>query len=119
MTNVLIVDDSKSMREMLSFCLEQSGFDVTSADDGTTGLETATQGNFEVIISDVNMPQMNGIDMVIEIRKLDKYKLTPILMLTTETSNEKKQVARNAGATGWMVKPFTPDKLIAAIERVL
>lgn len=119
MTDILIVDDSKSMREMLEFCLSQAGYNVSSADDGTTGLDAAKSGKYDLIISDVNMPQMNGLDMIKHIRDLENYKLVPILMLTTETSAEKKKIARDAGATGWMVKPFTPDKLLAAIDRVL
>lgn len=119
MTKVLTVDDSSSMRQMVCFTLKNAGYDVAEAADGVEALEIAKTNEFDLILSDVNMPNMNGISLVTELRKLKEYKFVPILMLTTESSTEKKQQGRSAGATGWIVKPFEPQKLLATLNRVI
>ncbi len=119
MSQVLIVDDSHSIRELLTSLLRKAGFDVTSADDGKAGLKTAKKSAFDLIITDVNMPEMDGIELLKNLRKLPEYSFKPILILTTEFSQEMKQKGRDAGATGWLVKPFDPEKLIDVISRIL
>ncbi len=119
MTKVLAVDDSASMRQMVSFTLKSAGFEVTEASDGAEALKIAQSQNFDVVISDVNMPNMDGLTLVKELRALGTYKFTPILMLTTESSTEKKQAGRAVGATGWIVKPFNPDQLLATVNKVV
>ncbi len=115
---VLTVDDSRTIRDMVSFTLKNAGFDVLEAGDGVEGLDVLKNAVPDVIISDINMPNMNGIDFVKNLRELPAFKFTPVLMLTTEDSDEKKSVGRAAGATGWIVKPFDPDKLIQIINKV-
>lgn len=119
MTKILAVDDSASMRQMVAFTLKSAGFEVTDAGDGAAALEIAKKQNFDVVITDVNMPIMDGITLCKELRKLPSFKFTPILMLTTESSTEKKQEGRGAGATGWIVKPFNPDQLLATVNKVV
>lgn len=119
MKKILTVDDSASMRAMVVFTLRGEGFDVTEAVNGKEGLDKAKAGNFDLIISDINMPIMNGIEFVTEVRQEANYRFTPILMLTTESGNDLKQQGKAAGATGWIVKPFDPQKLIAVVRKVL
>jgi two-component system chemotaxis response regulator CheY len=119
MSQVLIVDDSHSIRQLLSSILEKAGFNVTSANDGKSGLDTAKASNFDLVITDVNMPEMDGIELLSNLRKLPEYSFKPILILTTEFSQEMKQKGKDAGATGWLVKPFDPEKLIEVISRIL
>ncbi len=119
MTKILAVDDSASMRQMVVFTLKSAGFDVTDAADGTEALAIAKSQAFDVVISDVNMPKMDGITLCKELRQLPNFKFTPILMLTTESSSDKKQQGRSAGATGWIVKPFNPDQLLATVKKVV
>ncbi|MCW8878775.1 MAG: response regulator [Kangiellaceae bacterium] len=119
MTKILAVDDSASMRQMVSFTLKSAGFEVSEASDGVEALKVAQSQSFDVIISDVNMPNMDGLTLVKELRAIGTYKFTPILMLTTESSSEKKQAGRAAGATGWIVKPFNPDQLLATVNKVV
>ncbi len=119
MTKILAVDDSSSMRQMVVFTLRQAGYDVVEAEDGQQALDAARTDNFNIVVSDVNMPVMDGLSLVRELRELTEYKFTPILMLTTESSQEKKMEGKAAGATGWIVKPFDPDKLLSTIQRVL
>jgi len=119
MATILAVDDSNSMRQMVSFTLKQAGHDVTEAADGLEALELAKKGKFSLVISDVNMPKMDGIALIKQLRTLPAYKFTPLLMLTTESSSDKKQEGKSAGATGWIVKPFNPDQLLATVKRVL
>ena len=116
---VLTVDDSKTMRDMLRLALTEAGYEVVQADDGAHGVEVlqATPG-IDVIVTDINMPRMDGYAFIDSVRKDPKNRATPILVLTTESEPEKKQRAREAGATGWIVKPFDPEKLVAAINRV-
>lgn len=120
MANILIVDDSASMRQMVSFTLAGAGHQVTEAPDGADALDIAKAGEaFDLVLSDVNMPKMDGISLVKELRTLPSFKFTPILMLTTESGTDKKTEGKSAGATGWIVKPFSPDQLVATVNKVL
>ncbi len=119
MANILAVDDSASLRQMVAFTLKSAGHNVTEAADGQQGLNAARTTQFDLVITDVNMPVMDGISLIRELRGLPNYKGTPLLMLTTESAADKKQLGKNAGATGWIVKPFNPDKLLSVIGRVL
>lgn len=119
MKRILAVDDSALMRQMVSFTLKTAGFDVTEAKDGSEALAIAKQQDFDAVISDVNMPIMDGITLIRELRTLPSYKFTPLLMLTTESGLEKKVEGKAAGATGWIVKPFNPDQLLAVIKKVI
>ncbi len=119
MTKILVVDDSNSIRDMVSFTLKSAGYSTVEAKDGQDGLSKAQMGTFDLVISDVNMPNMDGIALCIELRKLPSFKFVPILMLTTESSGDMKQRGKAAGATGWLVKPFNPEKLLATIKRVV
>mgnify|MGYP000455462560 CR=1 FL=1 len=119
MSKILVVDDSNSIRDMVCFTLKSAGYDTVEAIDGQDGLSKAKTNSVDLVISDVNMPNMDGIDLCGELRKLATYKFTPILMLTTESSVDMKMRGKSAGATGWLVKPFNPDKLLATIKRVL
>ncbi|MFS8607743.1 MAG: response regulator [Gammaproteobacteria bacterium] len=119
MAKILAVDDSASLRQMVSFTLKEAGHEVVEAADGVEALELARSAPADLVISDVNMPRMDGISLVRELRGLPEYKFTPILLLTTETSDAKKQEGKAAGATGWLVKPFDPEALLTTIKRVL
>ncbi len=119
MTKILAVDDSASMRQMVSFTLSGAGYDVTDAADGQQALNAAKQTTFDVVVSDVNMPVMDGITLIRELRKLPQYRTTPLLMLTTESAGNKKMEGKQAGATGWIVKPFNPEQLLKTILRVI
>ncbi len=119
MAKILAVDDSASMRQMVSFTLKGAGHDVVEASDGTEALEIAKKHEVDLVLSDVNMPKMNGIELVKNLRQLPTYKFTPILMLTTESAGDKKMEGKSAGATGWIVKPFNPDQLLSTIKKVL
>jgi len=119
MASILAVDDSASMRQMVSFTLKGAGYEVIQAVDGQDALSKAASAKADLVLTDVNMPKMDGITLVRELRKLPNYKFTPILMLTTESQAEKKTEGKAAGATGWMVKPFNPDQLLATIKKVL
>ncbi len=117
--NILIVDDSASMRQMVGFTLKSAGHGVIESVDGVEALTEAKGQGFDLVVSDVNMPNMDGISLVKELRGLDAYKFTPILLLTTESAAEKKAEGKAAGATGWIVKPFSPDQLLATVKKVL
>ena len=119
MATILTVDDSASMRQMITFTLKSGGHEVVEACDGQEGLEKAKSKKFNLVISDVNMPVMDGISMIKELRAQDDYKFVPILMLTTEGAGDKKQEGKAAGATGWIVKPFNPSQLLSTINKVL
>ena len=116
---ILAVDDSASMRQMVSFTLKGAGYEVTDAEDGQKALDLAKKDSFDMVLSDVNMPIMDGIQLIKELRRLPAYKFTPILMLTTESGTQKKMEGKQAGATGWIVKPFNPDQLLKTVQRVL
>jgi two-component system chemotaxis response regulator CheY len=116
---IMTIDDSKTMRDMLMLTLTDAGFDVLQAVDGQDGLDKlATAEHVDVVITDVNMPKMDGYEVVRRLRDDPAYRSTPILVLTTESDAEKRDIARTAGATGWMVKPFDPDRLVEAVRKV-
>lgn len=115
----LIVDDSTSMRQMVAFTLSQAGFVVVEGINGQDGLSKLDGNQVQLVITDLNMPIMDGVTFVREIRTRAEHKFTPVLMLTTESQEEKRKEARAAGATGWLVKPFNPEQLIKTIGRVL
>ncbi len=115
---VLTVDDSRTMRDMLMMALSSAGFRVVQANDGMHGLDVLKSETPDVIITDINMPRLDGFGFIEGVRNQDQYRATPILILTTETDDAKKARAREAGATGWIVKPFNSDKLVDAIRRV-
>lgn len=116
---VLTVDDSRTMRDMLRFALTDAGHTVVQAEDGVHGVEVMREhGQFDVIITDINMPRMDGYGFIGEVRKDTINRATPVLVLSTESDPDKKMRARDAGATGWIVKPFDPEKLELAIRRV-
>jgi len=119
MAVILAVDDSASMRQMVTFTLKGAGYDVVEAVDGQDGLDKAKVNKVDLVLSDVNMPVMDGITLIKELRALPDYKFTPMLMLTTESSGDKKIAGKSAGATGWIVKPFNPDQLLSTIQKVL
>ena len=116
---ILAVDDSGSMREMVSFTLKSGGFNVVSACDGVEAMKIARSRAVSLVLTDLNMPNMDGITLIRELRALPAFKFTPILTLTTESTTEKKMEGKNAGATGWIVKPFNPEKLLATVNKVL
>jgi two-component system chemotaxis response regulator CheY len=114
----LTVDDSKTMRDMVTFTLKGAGFEVIEAEDGKHALTVLNGSKVDVIITDLNMPNMNGIELIRALRADANYKSTPILMLTTEADDTKKQEGKSVGATGWIVKPFNPEKLVQVVQKV-
>jgi len=116
---VLVVDDSPSMRQLVSFTLRQAGFLTIEAVDGRDALERLAGNRVNLILTDLNMPRMDGIALIREVRSKLATRSLPVLMLTTESQEARRQEGRAAGATGWLVKPFQPDKLIQVIGRVL
>lgn len=116
---ILAVDDSASIRQMVSFTLKSSGYEVVEGVDGMDGLEKAKGRTFNLILTDQNMPRMDGLTLVKSLRALPQYASTPVLMLTTESSDEMKTQGKAAGATGWLVKPFDPRKLIELVKKVI
>ncbi|WP_428422411.1 response regulator [Methylibium sp.] len=119
MHSILAVDDSASMRQMVSFTLKSAGYDVTEAVDGQDAYDKAAQRQFDLVLTDQNMPQLDGIGLTKKLREHPSFKSTPILILTTESSDQMKQAGRAAGATGWLVKPFDPAKLLEVIKKVI
>lgn len=115
---ILTIDDSKTMRDMLMLTLSDAGYEVLQAVDGQDGISVLGDKRVDVVITDINMPKMDGYEVIRNLRANSVHKTTPILVLTTESDTEKKNLARNAGATGWMVKPFDPDQLVATIRKV-
>ena len=118
MLTILAIDDSRTIREMLRETLRNAGFDVHVAVDGLDGLEKLEEVVPDVIITDINMPRLDGFGFIEAVRKIDRLRATPSLMLTTESAPELKARARNAGATGWIVKPFDPQKLVSSLHMV-
>jgi two-component system chemotaxis response regulator CheY len=116
---VLTIDDSKTIRDMLMLTLADAGFEVLQAVDGQDGLDVLSKQPVDVVITDINMPRMDGYEVIRQMRRNSAHKTIPILVLTTESETDKKNLAREAGATGWMVKPFDPDRLIATINKVV
>ena len=119
MPSILAVDDSASMRQMVSFTLKNAGYQVVEAVDGQDALEKSSQRDFDLVLTDQNMPRLDGIGLTKRLREQPRFKATPILILTTESSDQMKQAGRAAGATGWLVKPFDPNKLIEVIGKVI
>jgi two-component system chemotaxis response regulator CheY len=117
-TTVLTVDDSRAMRDMLRHSLVSAGFRVLQAEDGLQGLEVLATETPDVIVTDINMPRMDGFGFIEAVRRDESRRAMPVLVLTTEVDVDKKNRARAAGATGWIVKPFDPVKLVEAIRRV-
>lgn len=119
MTCILAVDDSVSMRQLVAFTLKEAGFQVVEAVDGEDGLRKAQSTQADLVLTDVNMPKMDGIELIRNLRQLPAYRFTPMLLLTTESANDKKAEGKAAGATGWIVKPFNPEQLVATINKVV
>lgn len=116
---ILVVDDSVSIRQMVAFTLKTAGYETDEASDGKAGLDKASGGAYNLIFTDQNMPIMDGLTMIRSLRKVPACKSTPILMLTTESGDDMKAQGREAGATGWLVKPFDPQKLLQIVAKVL
>lgn len=120
MPKILIVDDSNMLRDMVKYALNEGGYpDVVEAVDGVDGLAKAKATQFDLIVSDINMPNMNGFELIAQLRKLPVYASTPILTLTTEKTDDMKAKGKEVGATGWIVKPFVPEQLLKAVGIVL
>jgi two-component system chemotaxis response regulator CheY len=119
MRHILTVDDSSSVRQMVSFTLRAAGYEVTEAVDGKDGLAKVEREKFDLIITDLNMPNVDGIQLITAVRKMPGYSFVPILMLSTESQAEKKDAGRKAGATGWIVKPFNADQLVAVVQKLV
>ncbi|MFY9647264.1 MAG: response regulator [Terriglobales bacterium] len=119
MKRILTVDDSPSVRQMVSFTLRNAGYEVVEAVDGKDGLSKISSGKFDLIVTDLNMPNVDGIQLIAAVRKLPGYSFVPILMLTTESQAQKKDEGRKAGATGWIVKPFNAEQLIAVAQKLV
>lgn len=119
MALILTVDDSKVIRDLVAAVLIENGHEVVTANDGIEGLEASRNQQFDMILSDINMPNMTGISMVSKVRRLEGYEYVPIVMLTTESSDFKKSKAKNMGATGWLQKPFDPERLMKAVNKLI
>ncbi len=117
--NILIVDDSSALRQVVNMSLTREGYNVIEACDGKDGLSKLNGEKIHLIVSDVNMPNMNGIEFVTELKKNPQYKFTPVIMLTTENQQEMMEKGKKAGAKAWMVKPFKPEKMISAVEQLI
>lgn len=117
---VLVVDDSVSMRQMVTFTLKGAGYEVVEAGDGKEAVGKLNSGTKpHLVITDLNMPNMDGITLIKEIRGMAAHKFTPVLMLTTESADDKKKEGQSAGATGWIVKPFKPEQLLKVVKKVV
>ncbi len=116
---ILTVDDSPSVRQMVKLTLSGAGYDIVEAGDGAEGLSKAQSNVLDMVVTDLNMPVMNGLGLIRALRKLQAYRGVPILFLTTESDGEMKKEANAAGATGWITKPFQQDQLVAVVRKVL
>lgn len=116
---IMIVDDSASLRQVVSIALKGAGYDVIEGSDGRDALTKLKGQKVNLIVSDVNMPNMDGLTLVQEVKKLPAYKFTPIIMLTTESGDDMKMAGKAAGAKAWMVKPFKPDQLLTAVAKLV
>ena len=116
---IMTVDDSASVRQMVSFTLRDAGYSVIEAVDGNDALSKVSGASIHMVITDLNMPNLDGIGLIRELRVIPACKFIPIVLLTTESQVEKKQEGKAAGATGWIVKPFKPDQLLAVVKKVL
>ena len=115
----LVVDDSVSMRQMVSFALQSAGFQTIEGANGVEALSVSNNKPIDLVVTDLNMPEMDGITLVKELRAREAFKFTPILLLTTESQDAKKQEGKAAGATGWMVKPFNPEQRVSVVKKVV
>ena len=115
---ILAVDDSLSIRQTVRLTLSMAGYEVSEADYGQAALDACDKASFDVVVTDLNMPGMDGIELIRRLRARPQFKFVPILMLTTESQLERKQQGKSVGATGWIVKPFTADQLVAVIKKV-
>lgn len=116
---IMTVDDSPSVRQMVAFALETAGYQVVQAGDGKEALAALAKGPVDLIVTDLNMPNLNGIDLIKAVRAMPGFKFTPIVLLTTESEETKKQEGKAAGATGWLVKPFKQDQLLAVVKKLV
>lgn len=116
---IMTVDDSASVRQMVTFTLKKAGYEVVEAVDGKDGLTKLSGAKVNMIITDLNMPNMDGIEMIRNVRAMAQYKFIPIILLTTESQDDKKKEGKKAGATGWIIKPFKPEQLLAVVKKVL
>jgi len=116
---IMTVDDSASLRQMVTFVLRDGGYQIVEAVDGVDALSKLKGQEIDLFLSDVNMPNMDGLELTRQIRAMAQYKFVPIILLTTESHAEKKQQGKAAGATAWIVKPFTPDQLLAVVKKVM
>lgn len=119
MHSILAVDDSASMRKMVAFTLASAGYRVVEAVDGQDGYEKALSNHIDLVLTDQNMPRLDGLGLTRKLRESPQFKTIPILILTTESSDQMKQAGRAAGATGWLVKPFDPNKLLEVLKKVI
>lgn len=117
--SILVIDDSSAIRQSVSFILEQAGYSVVEAADGQLGLQQAGAAAFDLILTDVNMPNMDGITFVRKVRELPSHKFTPVVVLTTESQGSKMEEGKSAGATGWIVKPFDSEKLLGVVKKLI
>ena len=116
---ILVVDDSETVRQVLQMTLANAGFDVVEAEDGVDALSKLSGAQVDMLITDLNMPKMDGLELIKRVREEGSHRFTPIVMLTTESSEEKKLAGREAGASGWIVKPFKPEQLLKVVKMVL
>ena len=116
---IVTVDDSASVRQMVSLTLKDAGYNVIECCDGKDALSKISGTTVQMVVTDLNMPNMNGLDLILALRAKPEFKFTPIVFLTTESQSEKKQAAKAAGATGWIVKPFKPEQLLSVVKKVL
>lgn len=116
---ILVVDDSETVRQVLQMTLANSGFHVVEAEDGHDALDKLAHNSIDMMITDLNMPNMDGLDLIKQVRQAGAHRFTPIVMLTTESSEEKKLAGREAGASGWIVKPFKPEQLLKVVKLIL
>ena len=119
MKTIMTVDDSASLRQMVGFVLRDAGYEVVEAVDGLDGLSKLKNRELDLILSDINMPRMDGLEFTRQVRAIAQYKFVPIVLLTTESHAEKKQQGKAAGATAWIVKPFSPNQLLAVVKKVM
>ena len=116
---IMTADDSASIRQMVGFTLGRAGYEIIEAKDGKDALDKLVSGKVDMLLTDLNMPNMDGIELIRQVRAIPRYRFAPIVMLTTESQDAKKQEGKKAGATGWIVKPFKPEQLLAVIKKVL
>lgn len=119
MSKILIVDDSASIRQLAVFTLKAKGFEVESANDGKQALDKLRTNHYDLVLTDRNMPVLDGIELAKEVRAINEYKSIPIIMLTTESDSDKKTEGKAAGVTGWIIKPFNPETLVKTINKIL